>query len=184
MLKVLLLLTLPGLAIGRGEHLPAVRKAPSQEYRVKADFLMNLTHFVAWPAEAFPFPDDPFVLGVLDPDPFGSVLEEAVRGQTVGDRAIVVKRYHRMKDIGPCHMLFVPAEAERKAPANLDGLRVRPILTVGETDDFSNAGGIIRFVTLRDRITLMINMEAARQAKLAISSKLLNVAVIIPALKH
>jgi hypothetical protein len=184
MLNALLLIALAGVQLGRAEPMLPVRTVPTQEYRVKADFLMHLTNFVAWPPDAYKLPDDPFVLGVLEPDPFGSVLEDAVHGQTVGDRAIVIKRYRRLKDVGPCNMLFIPAEAERKGPPNLDGLRDRPILTVGETDDFSNAGGIIRFVTLRDRITLMINMEAAQESKLSISSKLLSVGVVIPAVKR
>jgi hypothetical protein len=184
MLKVSLLIALFLMGFGRAESASSARNATSQEYRVKADFLMHLTNFVAWPADAYKLPDDPFVLGVLEPDPFGPALDQAVNGQTVGDRAIVIKRFRRLKDVGPCQMLFIPAESERKGPPNLDGLRDRPILTVGETDDFSNAGGIIRFVTLRDRINLMINMEAAQEAKLSISSKLLNVGVVIPAMKR
>jgi hypothetical protein len=181
---MLLLLALAGLRFGHAEPVVPARTVPTAEYRVKADFLMHLTSFVTWPPEAFRMADDPFVLGVVAPDPFGSALEDAVRGQTIGDRAIVVKRFRRMKDVGPCQMLFIPAEAERKGPPDLAPLRDRPILTVGETDDFSNAGGIIRFVTLRDRINLMINMEAAHEAKLGISSKLLSVGVVIPAVKR
>src|SRR5690348_11218885 len=63
------------------------------EYQVKAVFLFNFTHFVEWPADAFPGPAAPFVIGVLGQDPFGSALDEAVRGETVNGHPLVVQRY-------------------------------------------------------------------------------------------
>src|SRR6185295_17077931 len=59
--------------------------APS-EYQVKAVFLFNFTQFVDWPAQSFADARAPFVIGVLGRDPFGSALDEAVRGETVNGR--------------------------------------------------------------------------------------------------
>jgi hypothetical protein len=61
----------------------------------------------------------------------------------------------------------------------LDSLKGRPILTVGDTDRFAGRGGMIRFVTDRNRIRLRINLEAATAANLKISSKLLRPAEIV-----
>ena len=46
---------------------------------------------------------------------------------------------------------------------------------------FASRGGIIRFVTDHNRIRLRINLDAARAARLTLSSKLLRPAQIVPA---
>ena len=51
-----------------------------------------------------------------------------------------------------------------------------PILTVGEDDQFARNGGMIDFVLKNDHVRLSINLKAAKQAGLAISSRLLAVA--------
>ena len=58
-------------------------------------------------------------------------------------------------------------------------IKTRPVLTVGETDQFMEQGGVINFVKKEGKVRLEINLDAARQAKLEISSKLLNVADVV-----
>jgi len=53
------------------------------------------------------------------------------------------------------------------------------ILTVGENDGFAKRSGMIRFVVRDNKVRLRINVDAARAAKLTISSKLLRVAEIV-----
>ena len=80
--------------------------APS-EYQVKAVFLFNFAQFVDWPAEAFTSPDAPFVIGILGQDPFGSQLDDVVRGETVNNRTLVVERYRSVAEIRDCNILFI-----------------------------------------------------------------------------
>jgi hypothetical protein len=55
-----------------------------------------------------------------------------------------------------------------------------PVLTVGETPSFAERGGIIRFTLEDNRVRFEVNVDAARQAELNISSRLLTLAKIIP----
>jgi hypothetical protein len=48
-----------------------------------------------------------------------------------------------------------------------------PILTVGETDDFIQQGGMIGFCLQGKKIRFDINLNAAQRANLKISSRLL-----------
>jgi hypothetical protein len=57
-------------------------------------------------------------------------------------------------------------------------LKGRSILTVGDTEGFYQGGGIIRFVTEKNRIRFRINVDAAEAAHLVISSKLLRLAEV------
>jgi hypothetical protein len=50
------------------------------------------------------------------------------------------------------------------------------VLTVGETEGFTESGGMINFVRQVNRIRFQINEVAAKSAGLKISSKLLSLA--------
>src|SRR5438128_12279187 len=91
-------LVMAGLVFSSGLESPA-QTAPAPEYQVKAVFLFNFAQFVEWPRNAFPETRAPLVIGVLGEDPFGSYLDETVRGEKVNDRPLVVQRYHRVEDI-------------------------------------------------------------------------------------
>src|SRR5262245_22285190 len=105
---------------------------PLPEYQVKAAFLFNFARFVEWPSDAFADARSPLVIGVLGPDPFGAELDEVVRGKTVHGRSIVVQRYARPSDVGPCHVLFVGRGEAGRLRRGLGALKDGRVLTVGE----------------------------------------------------
>ncbi len=155
--------------------------AASPEYQLKAVFLFNFAQFVEWPPSAFPQPDTPLAICVLGEDPFGSYLDETVRGERVGNRALAVRRYRKVEEITACHILFVSRREQGRLDEVLDSLKGRSVLTVSDADRFASRGGMIRFVTENNRIRLRINLEAAKAANLTISSKLLRPAQIVAA---
>ncbi len=152
----------------------------SREYDVKAVFLLNFFQFVQWPAEAFPEPDTPFVIGILGTDPFRRTLDKVVSGETVQNRKVVVRRYDRVEQARICHILFISTSEVRRVSHLLAELKGQPILTVSELEDFAHRGGMVRFYVQDAKVRLQINNEAARAAGLVISSKLLRLAEVIP----
>jgi hypothetical protein len=172
------------LAAGAATTVPTdgvAQSVPDPEYQLKAVFLFNFAQFVDWPASAFPNSQTPLVIGILGQDPFGSYLDETVRGETVHDRPLVVRRYRSVEEITTCHILFISRREGRRLKGILDSLRGRSVLTVSDADHFATHGGMIRFVTDHKRIRFRINLEAARAASLTLSSKLLRPAEIVPA---
>ena len=166
------------LLFSSGPSLTA-QAAPSAEYQLKAVFLFNFAQFVEWPTEAFPQEHTPLIIGVLGEDPFGAYLDETVRGEKVNDRPLAVQRYRRVDEIKTCHILFISrSEGDRLEPI-FASLRGRNTLTVGDAVGFAQRGGMIRFVTEKNKIRLRINLEAAKAAHLTISSKLLRPAEIV-----
>src|ERR1700721_2557656 len=91
------------------------RASAPDEYQVEAVFLLHFPQFVEWPAQAFSDAHTPFVIGVLGRDPFGSSLDEAVRGETVNGRPLVVKRFAEAADLRPCQILFIDRSAASAA---------------------------------------------------------------------
>jgi YfiR/HmsC-like len=167
------------LALGAA---PARAQAPAAptEYQVKAVFLFNFSQFVDWPAGSFPDGRAPLVIGVLGKDPFGATLDEIVRGETVNGRPLEVRRYGSAEQIDDaCHILFIERSQEERFDGVLAALKGRSVLTVGDFEGFARRGGIIRFVTVGNKIRLRVNLAAAQDAKLTISSKLLRPAQIV-----
>jgi len=161
----------------------AVDPPDASEYLIKAGFIYNFAKFVEWPSTAFSQPDSPIMIGVLGTDPFGSVLDRLVEDKKIGQRGFVVKRYKwgkDLKDLKECKILFVSASEKAHIDEIVQAVKGLPILMVGETPGFAERGGIIRFTLEDNRVRFEINVDAAHQADLNISSRLLTLAKIIP----
>jgi hypothetical protein len=152
--------------------------APS-EYQVKAAFLFNFAQFVEWPARAFPDPQTPFVIGILGNDPFGPDLDAVVRGETIGNRPLLIERYRRIDELHNCNILYIGRTEMGELPHILEVLKGRSILTVTDAQDGDPRGVMIRLVTRSNRIRLQIDVGAAKAGNLVISSKLLRPAEIV-----
>src|SRR5262249_519960 len=132
-----------------------------------------------WPEDAFARADEPLVIGVLGEDPFGAYLEETVRGETAHGRPLAVERYRRLEEVGNCQVLFVSSSEAARFARIFASLNGRRVLTIGDVDGFTHHGGMIRLATVAGKIQLRINLEAAKAARLTISSKLLRPAQIV-----
>jgi YfiR/HmsC-like len=175
LLRALLWCTLATMAFA---HEACGAEAPT-EYQVKAVFVFNFARFVEWPPQAFAAPNEPFVIGIVGPDPFGARLDEAVRGEQVGEHPLQVRRFRTAGEIGPCQILYIDRSEGAQLSPILAALNHRPTLTVTDLDGAAQHGAMIQFVTESSRIRLRINVEAARAAGLTISSKLLRPAEIV-----
>jgi len=148
------------------------------ESQVKALFLYNFAKYIDWPATAFKTPGSPIVIGLYGDATLQSDLEAIVAGKTVDGHPIVVERIKHAADPGPCHILFIKA-SPALTPHVLQKLKALPVLTVGESDDFIENGGMINFVMKDNKMRLAINLAAAQESNLRISSKLLGVADVV-----
>ena len=140
------------------------------EYRVKAAYLFNFTKFIEWPASALRA-DAPLTICVAGANPFGPVLAETVKGETVRGRPLATRV---VRDSAGCHVLFVPDGVA--AASLLRNARSRPLLTVGESQGFIRQGGVINFVLEQGKVRFEIDQAAAERAGLRISSRLLRLA--------
>jgi len=154
----------------------------SSEYLIKAGFIFNFAKFVEWPQTTFAQPDSPIVIGILGTDPFGAIIDQIVQDKKIGGRGFVVKRLKwgaDPKDLKECKILFVGASERMHIDELVQIVRGLPILTVGETPGFAERGGVIRLVLEDNKVRFEVNVDAAHQAGLTISSRLLTLARII-----
>ena len=153
---------------------------PPSEYQVKAAFLINFPKYVDWPASAFAQTNSPLVIGALGESKITDEIQKLlVTGRIFNDRKIVFTNFASGVEPGGCHILYVPASELRRSPDVLAKLKGSTVLTVGESSDFLDGGGIINMVLRDKKIALEVNLVAADAARLKISSKLLNVASVV-----
>lgn len=164
-----------GLIVAGAGVAPAQEDHPSV-YQVKAAFLLRFGQFVQWPNNAFARENSPLVIGVFGDDPFHGDLERMVAGQEINDHPVAVRQIRALSDLKGCRIVFLPASARAQEHEVLSAVDGKGVLTVGETDDFYDSGGMIRFVIEDDKVHFEINNAAAQAAGLKISSKLLTLA--------
>lgn len=157
-----------------------IATASQSEYALKAVFLYNFCRFIDWPDSAFASPSEPLIIGIIGDDPFGSLLNEAVEGEKYHNRPIRIDHFRTPGDIKRCHLLFVSHVGAGRIEPILAAVAGKNVLTVSETEDFLNRGGMITLTTQQNRIRVRINPASLQAANLAVSSKLLRVAEITP----
>jgi hypothetical protein len=144
------------------------------EYQVKALFLVNFAKYVEWPANAVH--GQSFVIGIFGEDSFGAYLRQAAEGKSAGGKPIEIRKIEAQEDLSSCQIVFMGSSEKKRLAEILARIKALPSLTVGETDHFAQQGGVIGFIKREGKVRLEINLEAARQAGLQLSSKLLSVA--------
>lgn len=149
----------------------------SLEYSVKAAYLAKFGIYVEWPDQAFSSANSDIGICVVGEDPFGVKLDEAARGQRIGDRALVVRRLQSVTRDSGCHILYIGGDDQQRTSRIIESLRDNAVLTVTDVGTTREGTGVINFVVKDNRVRFDIDDAAAEQNGLAISSKLLGLAL-------
>jgi len=171
------------LSLALGANAQSSDSAASSEYLIKAGFIYNFAQLVQWPSVVFSQADSPIVIGILGTDPFGTTIDRVVENKKLDGRNLVVKRLKwgkDLKDLKDCNILFVSSSEKEHIPDLFNMVKWLPILTIGETPGFATRGGIINLTLQDNKVRFEVNIEAAKQANLNISSRLLALARIVP----
>jgi hypothetical protein len=144
-------------------------------YQVEATYLYNFSQFVVWPAGPATAANS-FNICVLGQDPFGPALASIFADETVAGKSVAAKRVPTPQEAVDCHVLFISSSESGRLKEILTALRGTSILTVSELPEFTRRGGMVQFLLVDDRVRFEVNLAAAQQAGLTMSSQLLKVA--------
>jgi hypothetical protein len=151
------------------------------EHEVKAAFLYNFMKFTDWPVEKVPDANSPMSIFVVGDYPecktFKDVQAKDSESNPVQVR--IFKSYEQISDpniLKFCHVLFIRGTEKKYFGKILNLVKDNQVLTVGESEGFLEAGGIINFVEYQEKIRFEINIPAASEADLKLRSKLLKLA--------
>lgn len=159
--------------------LAALQAGTLDKFQAKAVFLYKCIAFVDWPADA-PAGTASFSLCVLGASPLEQVLAGMVGSRQWEGRPITVRRVDDSKQAEQCHLLAVTGEARKRfRTLRLELGRLTGLLVVGDSEGFATEGGTINFRLTDGRLRIEINTREAKRSKLAINSRLLNMAEIV-----
>jgi hypothetical protein len=145
----------------------------ASERELKAVYLYRFAGFIEWPEGAFARRDSPLLIGVAGNDELAAQLDRMVAGRSVNGHPLAVRKVRRGEPLAGLHILYVGA-LEHAALADLLGAaRSQSLLTVADSDEAAELGGMIRFVVARERLRFEVALAQVQPSRLRISARML-----------
>jgi hypothetical protein len=161
------------------------------EYQVKAAFLYNFIKFTEWPEDK-PAEPNVIIIGILGEDKFKDSFD-AIKDKPINNQKILIKSFGKFsqyvkngedsiqltpeaEQLKKCHILFICDSEWAYTREIIEAVKGGNVLTVGETGDFLELGGIITFVPSNEKLAFEVNYSAAKKNGLQINSRVLRLA--------
>ena len=177
-------------------------KLDAKVAKIKAAYLLNFIKYTTWPDESFEDEDTPIVVGVIDrKKTLGPTIEKTIRGKSAHDRRIVVRRLliptappeptveqekarrqaveEFLEQTRRCHLLYICGCEADKVKWILEELNGSDVLTVSDTPEFAERGGMLGLTLRRKRVVFDANPRAIGKTNVKVSSKVLKLARIV-----
>ena len=106
---------------------------------------------------------------------FGAEID-GLQGKAAASRKIAVSRKGAGEPLKDCQVVFIAASAVDGLPRVLENLQRRPVLTVADSSGAMRRGAVLNMNMVQGKVTFEANLQAARDAGLDLSSKLLRLA--------
>jgi hypothetical protein len=106
-------------------------------------------------------------LCIASPNPFGSELEQLVRGESLNGRPLSVREIAGSDELVGCHVLFRRRSQRCRSPCPESRCRAT-ILTVGEADRFLETAASIAMKIVDGRVRFVVNAKNAARNGLRI----------------
>jgi YfiR/HmsC-like len=143
-----------------------------EEHRSKASFLSKFPLFVEWPEGALPSAGAPFLICVFGDFSFGASLAETTRRTTVHDKRVEARWVHKEQELLACQIVFVSQSERKRYNRILEALREQAVLSVGETPEFLDAGGMLTLSMQQGTLQFDANLAGANRSHLKMRSQL------------
>lgn len=151
----------------------------TDEQKIKAALLLKLTHFIDWPKSSQNNSAGSFKICVLGQNEFGSALN-LLNGKKVNELSVVTERFNNSQSIiNNCQLVFISESKRPFLTSILNKFDRAPVLTISDSKQFAEKGGMIQLVTKNKHISFKINLKKAEASGLKISSTLLQLSTIV-----
>ncbi|MFI3137595.1 MAG: YfiR family protein [Methylococcaceae bacterium] len=149
-----------------------------QEYAVRAGLASNLARFTTWPDAAVASMGKNITLCLVgNPD-----LEETftnLNGKTIGEKILQVRYLSRLNNLNECQLIYISELDKNKLLLLINEIKSLPILTIGEDDFFIKNGGMVSLQIINGKVSITVNLNAAKNSNLSISARVLKLATVI-----
>ena len=151
--------------------------ADDKESLVKAAFIYNFVKFVEWPAAkkiSGLSQIDICAVGDSGINKAGKVFQAASTDKL---KLNLVSEKDWKTAADHCHIVFISENESAQIPQIISALKSSPVLTVSDSDDFAEHGGMIGFVVSDNKIRIAVNTKAITSAGLRVDAQLLEIAL-------
>jgi len=145
------------------------------EYAMKAAYLYNFAQLTEWPVPPDGNQNETFTVCVFGQDEVVSALEKLL-GRTINGKPLKILRINGVAEIKQCQLLYVGEGDSDRGGRLFQLLRGTPVLTVTDDPRAAHQGAMLQIVPDERRLAFEVNLQAANQSQLRLSSKLLNLA--------
>lgn len=158
-------------------QLPAQGR-PSQ-YDVEAAYLLDFGKFTQLSAGSQALRHATFDICIVGRDPIGPSIDRLAANDTVDGHAVRVLHGIDASQARTCAIALIGTHTSDAIRQDLEMLSNADVLTVGDSPEFLNDGGMIQFVMQQNHVRFAVNLNAVRKAHLVLSSELLRVALYV-----
>ncbi|MGH9590584.1 MAG: YfiR family protein [Terracidiphilus sp.] len=151
---------------------------PSQ-YDVEAAYLLDFGRFTQLSTGSQALRRATFDICIIGRDPIGPSIDKLAANDNVDGRAVRVLHGIDASQARTCAIALIGTHAGDAVREDLDMLSSSDVLTVGDSPDFLNDGGMIQFVMQKNHVRFAVNLNAVRKAHVVLSSQLLRVALYV-----
>lgn len=158
-----------------------VADSVTETTRFKAAITTIILRSTEWPAEAFDDPEAPLILALVDAPPnVVGIFEQAFADLPVDGRTVIVRSIDKPGDAAGLHAVYFHSVNEIAAKDLLRHLQNRPVLTLGDADEFCDLGGIVNYRLVGAKMRYQFNRAAMEQAGIRVSAQVIRLAVEPP----
>lgn len=147
----------------------------SRVYRIKVAFIYNFTKFIIWPQQDLPSNAGSFNVCILGDDRL-TAAANAIQGKLVHGRILQIKYITDIEENAMCRIVFLAISNSNRLQRALESIKGTSVLSVGDSSDFVDNGGIIGLFVENNKVRFDINQLAANENGLKINSRLLDLA--------
>jgi hypothetical protein len=152
------------------------QQTESKEYELKAAFIYKFTNYIEWDSQTA---SDDFIIGILGNSPIENKLTEIGNTEKVNNKKIIIRKFNKLADISPCHILFISQKTSFSLEDILAKATSKGTLTVSEKRGYAAHGTNINFIIIDNKLKFEANLKTLSAAGLRVSSQLLKLAIIV-----
>jgi len=153
------------------------QSTPTDESMLKATFVYNFAKYTDWPDNLWNKSPKLRICTVGERGGFAQAVAALESKPAIRDKAIEVRQLFHPEEAAGCLVLVIAGRTRMAEWTR--GIRLAPVLTVGDGEGFAANAGLIGLYADGDKLRFEINQEAAQRAGLKLSSQLLKLARLV-----
>lgn len=149
------------------------------DYQVKAAMIYKFLGYSTWPDNRFESTQSPYRIWVIGSDDIKNELMGIVVNRLIDGRPIEIYSAKTIDQIGDAHLVFVARKMEPVLPTLASRARESAFIIVTENEAGLVNGSTINLRLIDDRIRFEISLLSAQENGIALSSRLLALAITV-----